>query len=140
MQPVMKASIRWDEGNLQHNEQESLAAQRMKIDEPKTPFHYLEDDGEEPVALPPKAAPAKVASPKQQEAYHEQQLQPGMHDIAALAASALERREAEEARGESSEEEISEEGKLATPNLHPAYLPCTLIHSRRTQVTCRSTF
>ena len=56
-----KSGIRWDEHNLEANEVESLQANRMKIDEPKTPFHRLQDDGEEPEAFPPKAPPAKAA-------------------------------------------------------------------------------
>ena len=54
------AGLRWDEANLEANEADSLAADRMKILEPKTPFHYLGDDGE-PEAFPPMAAPATAA-------------------------------------------------------------------------------
>ena len=53
-----KERVNWDETNLQANEEESLAANRMKIDEPKTPFHRLKEDGEEPESFPPKAAAA----------------------------------------------------------------------------------
>ena len=54
------AGLRWDEANLEANEADSLAADRMKILEPKSPFHYLGDDGE-PEAFPPMAAPATAA-------------------------------------------------------------------------------
>ena len=80
------AGLRWDEANLEANEADSLAADRMKILEPKTPFHYLGDDGE-PEAFPPMAAPA-TAAPSQDG----RQLQPGM-DLSALSATALERRD-----------------------------------------------
>ena len=52
--------VKWDEANLQANAEEATAANRMQITEPKTPFHYLGDDGE-PEAYPPKAAPATAA-------------------------------------------------------------------------------
>jgi hypothetical protein len=93
----MSKKINWDEGNIAANDADSLAANRQKILEPKTPFHYLEEDGE-PAAYPPKAA-AAVAGPRPTEAasssppsYQEKQLMPGMHDLAALSAKALERR------------------------------------------------
>ena len=92
------AGLRWDEANLEANEADSLAADRMKILEPKTPFHYLGDDGE-PEAFPPMAAPAtaapRPAPPPISPAVPSQdgrQLQPGM-DLSALSATALERRD-----------------------------------------------
>ena len=113
-----RAGLKWDEANLAANEEEKEAAraagERTKILEPKTPFHRLEDDGEEPQAWPPKA-PAAVAggallptitpqnssavkatagaSSPPQGGYQEKTLVPGMHDLSALTASALERRE-----------------------------------------------
>ena len=45
--------VKWNEANLQANEDEALAANRMQITEPKTPFHYLGDDGEPFDALGP---------------------------------------------------------------------------------------
>lgn len=106
----MRPSIKWDETNLAENEEEKEAAQRTKILEPKTPFHYLGDDGE-PEPYPPKAHPAVPATPqpstvdlvamhesalKQEAAYQVNTLQAGMHDLDALTASALERREQEQ--------------------------------------------
>ena len=87
------AGLRWDEANLEANEADSLAADRMKILEPKTPFHYLGDDGE-PEAFPPMAAPATAAPPISPAAPSQdgRQLQPGM-DLSALSATALERRD-----------------------------------------------
>ena len=41
-----KEAISWDEQNLAANAEEAENAQRMKILEPKTPFHELLDDGE----------------------------------------------------------------------------------------------
>ena len=87
------SAIRWDEANLQLNEEESLAANRMRITEPKTPFHYLGDDCE-PEAYPPVAAPA-TAAPREPAAAGPpagSQLEPGI-DLSALAGRALERRE-----------------------------------------------
>ena len=86
-------SLRWDEDNLQQNEEDSLAANRMRITEPKTPFHYLGDDGE-PEAYPPKAAPATAAprEPPTAGPPSGSQLEPGL-DLSALASQALERRE-----------------------------------------------
>jgi len=83
-------SIKWNEANLQANEEEATAANRMQITEPKTPFHYLGDDGE-PEAYPPKAA-AATAAPREAKPAASQQLQPGM-DLSKLASAALERRE-----------------------------------------------
>ena len=71
---------------------ESEQANRTRIDEPKTPFHYLEEDGEAPQAFPP---PARAARPAEEQApgYHERQLQAGMHDLGAITAAALAKRE-----------------------------------------------
>ena len=43
---MSRPGIRWDEGNLQENEEDALQANRMKIDEPKTPFHKLDEESE----------------------------------------------------------------------------------------------
>ena len=93
MNKKQSSEIRWDEANLQQNEEESLAANRMRITEPKTPFHYLGDDGE-PEAWPPKAAPATAAPrlPAAAKPPSGSQLEPGL-DLSALASQALERRE-----------------------------------------------
>ena len=111
-----RAGLKWDEANLAANEEEKEAAraagERTKILEPKTPFHRLGEDGEEPEAWPPKApaavaggklapgitpqnssAAAATAGASSPQAYQENTLQPGMHDLSALTASALERRE-----------------------------------------------
>ena len=89
------ASVRWDEANLSANDAESLAANRQQILEPKTPFHYLAEDGE-PAAFPPKAA-AAVAGPRpaqspDRSSSQNKQLEVGVHDLAALTDSALQRR------------------------------------------------
>ncbi len=55
-----KEAISWDEQNLAANAEEAENAQRMKILEPKTPFHTLGEDGETPNAFPPKAPPARA--------------------------------------------------------------------------------
>ena len=83
--------IKWDEANLEANEEDAVAANRMQITEPKTPFHYLGDDGE-PEAFPPKAAAATAAPREPRQAAASQQLHPGM-DLSKLASAALERRE-----------------------------------------------
>ena len=85
-------SVKWDEPNLSANALEAEQASRTRIDEPKTPFHYLEEDGEAPQAFPP---PARAARPAQEQApgYHERQLQAGMHDLSAITAAALAKRE-----------------------------------------------
>ena len=82
--------VKWDEANLEANAEEATAANRMQITEPKTPFHYLGDDGE-PEAYPPKAAPA-TAAPREAKQAASQQVQPGM-DLSKLASASLERRE-----------------------------------------------
>ena len=93
-----KGGLKWDEDNIRKNDEESLAANRTKILEPKTPYHELLDDGETPAAFPPKAPAAKAggrihdaaaSSPPPQQ---QQQLAPGM-DFAALAAAAEGRRQ-----------------------------------------------
>ena len=99
-----KEKINWDEKNLKENEEESLAANRTKILEPKTPYHELEDDGETPVAGTVKAAPARagghVHSPTQTPPPPGgAQFTPGM-DMSALAALAESRREDEAPLGE----------------------------------------
>ena len=83
--------IRWDEQNLEDNAAEAESAQRMKILEPKTPFHTLGDDGETPNAFPPKAPPARAAGPSDVLGMSAG-LQPGM-DFSALTEKALERRD-----------------------------------------------
>mmetsp|Transcript_23098 Transcript_23098/g.38215 ORF Transcript_23098/g.38215 Transcript_23098/m.38215 type:complete len:139 (+) Transcript_23098:105-521(+) len=80
-----KSALRWDEDGIQAHAEESLLANRMKIDEAKTPFHYLEDDGE--------TSSAAVHSHGASQAPPGSQLQAGI-DLAALSASALERRDA----------------------------------------------
>ena len=115
--------IKWNEANLQANEEEATAANRMQITEPKTPFHYLGDDGE-PEAFPPKAAPA-TAAPREAKQAASQQLQPGM-DLGKLASAALERRE------EQPEPEDEPEGPT------PVALVCSpATHTRITLVTRR---
>ena len=106
--PRAAMSIKWNEANLQANEEEATAANRMQITEPKTPFHYLGDDGE-PEAYPPKAAPA-TAAPREAKQAASQQLQPGM-DLSKLASAALERRE------EQPEPEDEPEGATTRPIL-----------------------
>lgn len=92
-----KGGLKWDEDNIRKNDEESLAANRTKILEPKTPYHELLDDGETPAAFPPKA-PAARAGPRLHDGapstppQPSQQLAPGM-DFAALAAAAEERRQ-----------------------------------------------
>ena len=114
-------SIKWNEANLQANEEEATAANRMQITEPKTPFHYLGDDGE-PEAYPPKAAPA-TAAPREAKQAASQQLQPGM-DLSKLASAALERRE------EQPEPEDEPEGATTRPILRAP--PCPRTGSRTT--------
>jgi protein phosphatase inhibitor 2 len=87
---MSKTGIHWDEKNLADNEEEAANAERMKILEPKTPFHTLGDDGETPNAFPPKAPPARAAGPS--DADRTEQLQPGM-DLSKLAALAEAKRE-----------------------------------------------
>ena len=55
-----RGGVKWDEGNIAENEAYAAANPKMKIEEPKTPFHRMEEDGETPHAFPPKAAPAKA--------------------------------------------------------------------------------
>jgi hypothetical protein len=92
---MAKSNIHWDEQNLQVNEEEAIAANRTKILEPKTPFHYLEE-GDEPAAYPPKAAPARAAGPSDLA----QLSQGGALDLAALAAKAAEQPRGEAPLGE----------------------------------------
>ena len=120
--------VKWDEANLQANAEEATAANRMQITEPKTPFHYLGDDGE-PEAYPPKAAPA-TAAPREAKQAAAQQLQPGM-DLSKLASAALERRE------EQPEPEDEPEGatarRFAGPP-RPQTLTATLTRRQKAQI------
>jgi len=79
---MSKSGIRWDEGNLAENEEYALNNPKMKIEEPKTPFHKLDES----------EAELDVVEPASQD----RQLQAGIHDLAALSAAALERREAQD--------------------------------------------
>ena len=115
-----KEAVRWDETNLQQNAEESEAANRQKILEPKTPFHYLEEDGELPregsELYVPKAEPARAGGPLSEYRAAEEaerQLQPGISpdELSALTDAALERRElAEDPRspGDDDEEECQD--------------------------------
>lgn len=86
---MSKAAIHWDEDNIKLNDEESLQANRMKITEPKTPFHYLEEDGE-PAAYPPKAAAAEASG----ERVHDHDAKGlDMGALEALTSQALERRQ-----------------------------------------------
>lgn len=108
---MSKSGIKWDEGNLAENEEERLTANRTKIDEPKTPFHRLEEDGEEPMAYPPKAPPAKAGGP----------LRPS-EDLFAKIAQAAEERQA------NAETPEDEEGASPSP-AHAHTLVCVRMHS-----------
>ena len=108
---MSKSGIKWDEGNLAENEEERLTANRTKIDEPKTPFHRLEEDGEEPMAYPPKAPPAKAGGP----------LRPS-EDLFAKIAQAAEERQA------NAETPEDEEGASPSPG-HAHTLVCVRKHS-----------
>jgi protein phosphatase inhibitor 2 len=120
--------VKWDEGNLEANAEEATAANRMQITEPKTPFHYLGDDGE-PEAYPPKAAPA-TAAPREAKQAASRQVQPGM-DLSKLASAALERRE------EQPEPEDEPEG--ATAHRIAAH-PATDAHGPRSRADKRRKF
>lgn len=92
--PGKKGGLKWDEDNIAANDAESLAANRTKILEPKTPYHELLDDGETPAAFPPKAPPARAGGHVHGEpssAGEGAQVTPGM-DLSALAALAEDRR------------------------------------------------
>ena len=93
-----KKGINWDEANLKQNDEESLAANRTKILEPKTPYHELADDGETPMPFPPKA-PAARAGGHVHSPVAGEQLTPGM-DFSKLAAAAEGRRTDEAPLGE----------------------------------------
>lgn len=69
-----RGNLKWNESNLSANALEAEQASRTRIDEPKTPFHALEEDGETPQAFPPPARPARPAQ-EQPPGYHERQLQ-----------------------------------------------------------------
>ena len=87
-----KRHIQWDENNLRTNEEYAAANPKMKIDEPKTPFHH----GDNPdTAGSPVQRPLASALPVEGQAadgYHEFRLDADIHDPAAISASALERR------------------------------------------------
>jgi len=88
-----KPHIRWDEPNLKSNEEYAATNPKMKIDEPKTPYHH--GKGPESLASPVMQPQPGAALPVEAAAageYHEFHLEAGMHDPAALSASALERR------------------------------------------------
>ena len=107
-------ALRWDETNLSTNAAESLAANRQRIDEPKTPFHYLDEDGEHPENSernPPRAAPARAAG---RASDNDRQLTPGMgsiENLAALTETALERRENCEQPMSGDEDDLTPEEK-----------------------------
>ena len=103
-----RAPVTWDESNLLANELEAEAANRTRIDEPKTPFHRLEDDGETAQPFPPPA-PSAVdllraggSNPPAATNGGEQQLQVGVHCLSELAATAVARRDAEATQPETS--------------------------------------
>ena len=88
---MAERDLRWDEVNLAANEQEAFDANRQKIDEPKTPFHYLDEDGDHPeqsLRNPPQAAAARASGFLRDQGAAPQQL-----DLSAIASAALERRE-----------------------------------------------
>ncbi|EOD19680.1 hypothetical protein EMIHUDRAFT_255617 [Emiliania huxleyi CCMP1516] len=100
-----RKGIRWDEPNLQANAEYAAANPKMKIDEPKTPYHYGGQPGPAGLGSPPelsldgdeggscdRSSAAEAANGEGDGAYHEKTLTAGMHDPVALSASALERR------------------------------------------------
>lgn len=89
--------ITWDEHNLEENKEDALRANRMKIEEPKTPFHRLEADGVEPQAFPPKAEAAKPGG-----RLHGDTVTPTPEMFAAISAAAEER----QANAESPPEDV----------------------------------
>ena len=49
-----RKGIRWDEPNLQANAEYAAANPKMKIDEPKTPYHYGGQPGPAGLGSPPE--------------------------------------------------------------------------------------
>lgn len=98
-----RRGIQWDEPNLQQNEDEKVP--RMKIDEPKTPFNYIdaEDEGHEgPAGHTPtfdfanQSDSDEAMAPRRRGSYSEGKgAGLGGVDLAALATQAIQRREAE---------------------------------------------
>jgi len=114
-----RRGVRWDEPNLQQNEDEKVP--RMKIDEPKTPFNYLDaddDDGGEPIAETENLVVAFVSGsdddermapsqpPHRRRGSYAEEKGPGLAavDVASLASEALRRREAEWEESEGSDD------------------------------------
>lgn len=92
--PRKSKRIQWDEPNLKSNEEYAAANPKTKIDEPKTPFHC--GSGPESLGSPAQQPIGGAPSAQQPESageYHEHRLEAGMHDPAALSATALERRD-----------------------------------------------
>lgn len=94
-----RRGVRWDEPNLQQNEDEKVP--RMKIDEPKTPFHYIDaaaDDDEEAtaaVAIDTDSDDEPMVRPRRGSRSEGKSAAFADVDLDALASEALRRREAE---------------------------------------------
>eukprot|EP00962_Isochrysis_galbana_P012585 scaffold3560_cov124-Isochrysis_galbana.AAC.6 len=134
--------IQWDEPNLKSNEEYAAANPKMKIDEPKTPFHH--GAGPEAAGSPMQHPIGGALNSEQPEAgeYHEFRLEAGMHDLAALSATALDRRGRDSDDDE--EDECGNLGVLLLALCSAAYaqsstLQCPALETQKSGTRSRST-
>lgn len=125
-EPKKRGSLKWDEANLQKNEEEKVP--RMKIPDPDTPYHYYNEDEDEDLqkacqeqaelqskeATAEKRSPAVISFSSADANEQPKGLSAGF-DADELAKVALERR-AEEDEWEKSDD--SDEGGVDVLNAH----------------------
>jgi hypothetical protein len=112
-----KHDLIWDEVNLLQNEEEKVP--RMKIDEPKTPFHYADGSTRRQASESPQRKRSSSASPPRKKSGNKQQEILQRFDSNELSKIALSRRARDledEDEEDAEEEEVEVEDRVQ--NIH----------------------
>jgi hypothetical protein len=105
---ITRQALFWDEVNLMRNEEEKVP--RMKIDEPKTPFHYIDGSTRISASSPERKRESSV-SPEPKRSGKRYLLQFNSNELSEIALSRRQRDLKSDEESSSSEDENEESAK-----------------------------